>query len=170
MVRIERAKTQDFLEIARLDRMAWTKARHSEYIPDGEHVWRIWVEHALVFCAKENGEVLGALVVFPTVSGSYCLHKVFVDEAQRGKGVGTRLMEALFVEVDTLGVDCFLTVDPTNESAIRLYEGWGFTERAFVSGYYRKQEDRFVLTRRRIETAEKLTRQVKEQAEEQGNG
>ncbi len=149
MVHIERADTRDFLEVARLDRTAWTKTPHSEYIPDGEHVWRIWVEHALVFCAKENREVLGALVAFPTVSGSYCLHKVFVDETQRGKGIGTRLMEVLFAEVDALGADCFLTVGPANESAIRLYESWGFTEREFVSGYYREQEDRFVLTRRK---------------------
>ena len=149
MVRIERADTRDFLEVARLDRAAWTKTQHSEYIPDGEHAWRIWVEHALVFCAKEDGKVLGALVAFPTVSGSYCLHKVFVDEGQRGNGVGTRLMEALFVEVDALGVYCFLTVNPANESAIRLYEIWGFTEREFVSGYYREQEDRFVLMRRK---------------------
>ena len=146
---IDRAKPLDFLEIARLDRIAWAQNRNSEYIPDGEHVWRLWTEHALVFCAREEEKILGAVLAFPTRQpGLYCLHKVFVDEAHRGKGIGSALFDAMFEACDELGVDCFLTVDSINEHAIRLYENWGFTDRKFVKGYYRPDEDRLVLTRK----------------------
>ena len=75
------------------------------------------------------------------------LHKVFVDQAYRGKGLGSELFDVVLAECDVHGVDCFLTVDPVNEGAVRLYEKWGFTERKFVQGYYRPEEDRYVLTR-----------------------
>lgn len=92
--------------------------------------------------------MVGAVLVFPTLEGSCCLHKAFVAEAHRGKGIGTKLIDAVLSEVDELCVDCFLTVDPSNEVALRLYASWGFTEREFVPGFYRDREDRFVLTRR----------------------
>lgn len=142
-----RAKPADFLNIAALDRQAWKSNRHPEFIPDGEHVWRIWCEYALVYCAEAAGEIAGAVLAFPCSGGMYCLHKVFVSDAHRGQGIGSRLFDVLLAEIDRLGVAVFLTVDPVNEPAIRLYEKWGFTERRFVAGFYREQEDRFVLTR-----------------------
>lgn len=146
---IQRAKTRDFLEIAKLDREAWAQNRNSEYIPDGEHVWRLWTEHALVFCAWERETLIGAVLAFPTRTDRlYCLHKVFVDHPHRGKGIGSALFDAILAACDQIGVDCFLTVDPENESAISLYEKWGFSEKNFVKGYYRAAEDRYVLTRR----------------------
>ncbi|MFB3890528.1 MAG: GNAT family N-acetyltransferase [Phycisphaerae bacterium] len=144
----ERSQVEDFPKIAALDREAWKANRNPDFIPDGEHVWRIWVEHALMFSAKEGDEVVGAILAFPCASGDWCVHKVFVRDDQRSKGVGARLFELLLAEVDKLGVDCFLTVDPANTAAIRLYEKWGFGERKFIKGYYRDYEDRFVMTRR----------------------
>jgi ribosomal protein S18 acetylase RimI-like enzyme len=135
------------LSVAVLDRLAWSENREATFIPDGEHAWRLWTEHAIVYVYEPGGEVLGASLAFPTVSGVYCLHKIFVDRACRGDGVGTLLMTETLGEIDRLGVVCFLTVDPDNEAAIRLYESFGFVDRKFVKGYYRATEDRFVLTR-----------------------
>lgn len=147
-MRVQRTKSSDFLPIAALDRVAWRHNAHSEFVPDGEHVWRIWCEHALTFAAwSDAGELVGGIVAFPCLDGTYCLHKVIVAESQRGQGVGAKLFEALFAELDTKGVDCFLTVDPANENARKLYRKWGFTREKFVAGFYREQEDRFVLTR-----------------------
>jgi len=147
-IRIERAVAADFLAVAELDRRAWSANRNSQFIPDGEHVWRIWVEHALVFVAREDMRVVGAILCMPCIAGPWCLHKVFVDDVARGRGVGSKLFEALLAEVDRLKGDCFLTVDPVNAGAIALYTKWGFTEKRFVKGYYRENEDRFVMTRR----------------------
>ena len=38
-------------------------------------------------------------------------------------------------------------LDPANQAALNLYQRWGFTHRRFVPGYYRDNEDRYVLTR-----------------------
>lgn len=148
LVRSERAVKTDFLAIAQLDRNAWTQSPGGEFIPDGEHAWRLWVEHALVFVARQSEKVVGAVLAFPCVSGIYCAHKVFVDDAFRHCGTGTRLCEMLLHEIDRLKVDCFTTVNPKNEGLILLYGRLGFTEKEFVKGFYRPDEDRYVLTRR----------------------
>lgn len=146
---IRHASAADFLAIAALDRLAWRNNRQSTFIPDGEHVWRIWVEHALVFVAVEERQIIGAVLAFPCLSGAFCLHKEFVDPSRRGAGLGSRLFEAILREIDRRGADCFLTVDPVNEAALRLYAAWGFTERTFIPGFYRPGEDRNLLWRRR---------------------
>lgn len=147
-IRCERARDRDFLAIAALDREAWLANRHPEFIPDGEHVWRIWVDGALVFVARAGERLVGAILAFPTLRGDLCVHKVMVDSAWRGRGIGTRLFERLLDEVDAgSGVECWLTVDPANAAALRLYARWGFTGRRLVPGYYRAEEDRYVLTR-----------------------
>lgn len=144
---IRRAQSDDFLAVASLDRQAWSENREATFIPDGEHAWRLWTEHAIVYVYEPDNSVLGASLAFPTLSGTFCLHKIFVDASCRGAGVGTRLMNETLREIDQFGVACFLTVDPDNEAAIRLYESFGFVDRDFVKGYYRDAEDRFVLTR-----------------------
>ena len=148
MTHFEKAEIADFIEIAALDRRAWQANRNSEFIPDGEHAWRLWVEHGLVYTAREDSRLVAAILAFPCASGVWCVHKLFVEYDRRGCGIGTKLFEVLLAETDTMGVDCFLTVDPANDNAVKLYEKWGFTERKFVAGYYQPSEDRFVLTRR----------------------
>lgn len=143
-----RARDRDFLGVASLDRCAWRDNRSPEFIPDGEHVWRVWMDAAHVFIARDQAAIIGAILAFPTRSGALCVHKVMVDQAWRGRGIGTRLFQLLLAEVDRDGAAaCYLTVDPTNVAALKLYEKWGFTERQFVAGYYRPDEDRYVLTR-----------------------
>ena len=144
---IRRAQPPDFLAVAALDRVAWSDSREATFIPDGEHAWRLWTEHGIVSVYQPDDQILGAALAFPTLSEVFCLHKIFVDRSCRGAGVGTQLMQHMLGEIDKLGVACFLTVDPQNDAAIRLYESFGFTERVFVKGYYREAEDRYVLTR-----------------------
>jgi phosphinothricin acetyltransferase len=144
----EKARPADFRAIAEIDRNAWKHSRNGEFIPDGEHVWRLWIEHALVFVARQAEDVTGAVIAFPCISGVFCAHKVFVHESSRHAGIGTRLFEVLLDELDKLQVDCFLTVDPVNEALINLYTRLGFTEKQFIEGFYRSDEDRYVLTRR----------------------
>ncbi|WP_022663304.1 GNAT family N-acetyltransferase [Paucidesulfovibrio longus] len=148
MIEVQRATPGDFLEIAALDRTAWKGNRNNAFIPDGEHVWRLWAEHALTFTARSAGRLLGAIVAFPCLDGRFCVHKVMVEPAERGQGVGSRLFERLLKELDARAEDAFLTVDPENKAALALYAKWGFDERSFVPGFYRAEEDRYVLLRR----------------------
>ncbi|CAA6798830.1 MAG: Putative acetyltransferase [uncultured Sulfurovum sp.] len=142
-----KAKTTEFTAIAKLDRVAWLESFKGDFIPDGEHVWRIWVEYALTFVAVEKGEIIGASLAFPCNDGQYSVHKLFVAKHQRTKGIGTELMRVLLVTIDELKVDSFLTVYPKNPPAIALYEKLGFTEKKFEKDFYGEEEDRFVLTR-----------------------
>ena len=144
---IRRAQTHDFLAIAALDREAWQDNRHPSFIPDGEHVWRVWVEHALVYAAFDAHTVVGAILAFPCLNNDYCLHKVFVRREQRGRGLAKALFQALLQESDRRGLSLFLTVDPANAPAVKLYETFGFSERQFVPRYYRPEEDRLILRR-----------------------
>lgn len=144
----EPARDRDFLAIAALDRCAWNGNRCPEFIPDGEHAWRIWTGGAHVLVARAGDAMVGAILAFPVLDGTQCVHKVMVDAAWRGRGIGTRLFEMLLASLDAAGgTPCWLTVDPANAAALRLYEKLGFSERRFVAGYYRAEEDRYVLTR-----------------------
>lgn len=143
-----KAQQQDFLGIAALDRCAWVDNRNAEFIPDGEHVWRIWVDAAYLYVARHAKAIVGAIVAFPTRTGTLCVHKVMVAKAYRGQGIGTRLFELLLAEIDACAqISCYLTVDPSNAAALRLYAKWGFTERQYVAGYYRAHEDRYLIIR-----------------------
>ena len=163
-VLIRRAKPRDFLAIAALDRVAWKRNRHGAFIPDGEHVWRIWCEYALMYVAVRGERLAGAILAFPCHNGRYCLHKVMVAEECRGRGVAGKLMTKILRHMDRIGADMFLTVDPANESALRLYRNRGFTQHRLVRGFYRAREDRYVLTRRRTvvgkSSCEKVTTPV----------
>ena len=147
MITLHRAAIEDFLTLAELDRAAWKRYPHGERVPDGEHVWRLWVEHALVYCAKENDQIMGVIVAFLCRSGEWCVHKAFVHENYRRQQIGSRLFDLLLREIDGLGAGCFLTVDPANTAAIRLYEKWGFAQKQFFKDYYRPGEDRYVMAR-----------------------
>ena len=143
-----KAQGRDFLGIAELDRSAWLDNRNPEFIPDGEHVWRVWVDGAYVYIARDHTEIVGAILAFPTRAGTLCVHKVIVDKQYRGRGIGTKLFQILLADVDSgANAACYLTVDPANAAALKLYEKWGFTEKQYVAGYYRENEDRYVLTR-----------------------
>ena len=106
---IVRATKDDrsFIEITALDKVAWRDAggnyRHDEDHSDGEHAWRLWTEHAVVFNAlltegddqNPAGTLIGTVLSFPCLPTEpnqvvtlYCLHKVMVDSAYRGHGLG----------------------------------------------------------------------------------
>ncbi|MFK7951190.1 MAG: GNAT family N-acetyltransferase [Saprospiraceae bacterium] len=146
-LKIKPSKSSDFLEVAALDRIAWKSNSHSEFIPDGEHVWRIWCENALMFTAFLDKKIVGAILAFPCLDDTFCIHKVFVHPTQRNQGIGAKLFEVLNSKLDELQKDGWLTVSPDNENARKLYAKWGFTNETFCKGFYRSYEDRFVLLR-----------------------
>ena len=142
------AMAGDFLEIAALDREIWKGVPYGEVIPDGEHAWRIWCEHALLYTARDaSGLLAGAILAFPGVKGEACVHKVMVAKEHQGRGVGSLLFALLLEEIDRQKVQCFLTVSPGNPAAIALYRKLGFMKEQFVAGFYRESEDRLVMTR-----------------------
>lgn len=149
MIQIERAAADDFLSVAALDRIAWP-IRPDTFIPDGEHIWRVWAEHAVLIVARltdgrrmpDSQDVAGAAVMFSTTDDELFLHKVMVHPECRSQGVGSALLQAAIEEADRT---VLLTVDPENVNAVQLYRKFGFTQRAHVTGYYRPHEHRLVM-------------------------
>ena len=155
---IEPAVSQDFLQVSALDRIAWLHTGE-QFIPDGEHVWRVWCEYANVLVARpprkhrpprnqdtspppESGDIAGALVMFPTNDGESFLHKIMVNPDIRGQGIGTALMHAA---LKMAKCPVLLTVDPGNDAAVQLYRNFGFEVRTHVDGYYREHEHRYLM-------------------------
>jgi len=147
-INIKDAEITDFLEISELDRRAWGENKDAQFVPDGEHVWRLWVEYAVVCCAVHDKNIIGVIIAFPAKDSSvYLFHKIFIDYDFRDKGVGKRLFSALCKKLDELNVDCSLTTSPENQRMIAICKKFGFTQKVFIKSYYRQEEDRFFITR-----------------------
>ena len=148
-IRIEPAQATDYLNVAALDRIAWPIVP-DVFIPDGEHIWRVWSDTATLLVARRIAEpalqashdIAGALVQFPTKGGELFLHKIMVHPDCRGTGIGTELMQAALAQAD---VPVLLTVDPNNAPAVKLYQSLGFTIREHIHGFYRPHEDRYLM-------------------------
>jgi GNAT superfamily N-acetyltransferase len=86
-----------------------------------------------VFIAEEDGCIVGTitLVTYTTPSGiKSWIEDVVVDDSQRGKGVGRRLVEASIRLAESLGITkTDLTSNPLRVSANKLYQRAGFRRR-----------------------------------------
>lgn len=149
MITLHKAEDKDFMSIAHLDAIAWKQENDNrDFIVDGEHAWKKWVEYAMVFYAQnEAGEKIGAIVAFPTMKSGWCIHKIFVHPEYRQHGIGKGLMLKVLREVDRKEYKIFLTVAPENIYAIKLYENLGFKKKQLHQGYYRSNEDRYIMKR-----------------------
>ncbi len=90
-------------------------------------------EPSSVLIAESDGEVVGKLELFTawkSTHGRFALIRRFVvAEGWRGKGVGTRLLEAAEARARERGCAFLeLTVDVTNPEAHAFYKRTGFTE------------------------------------------
>jgi ribosomal protein S18 acetylase RimI-like enzyme len=75
--------------------------------------------------AKEDGQVVGSLVA-KKYEKSYVIRHVEVSETQRGKGIGTKLMEHIIDHLKPKNQPILLYVDPKNTPAVNLYKKLGF--------------------------------------------
>ena len=94
----------------------------------------------------EDGKLCGYLVVSRYVDAWHVMN-IAVDPEQRGRGIGTMLLERLF---DLTAGDArrgyTLEVRVSNEKAISLYERLGFRSRGLRRGYYTdNREDALIM-------------------------
>lgn len=106
--------------------------------------------NSLYYVAEEDGKIIGSLGVTNVLSEGN-INNVVVEEAFRGKGIATRMMNILFQEGDELGiVDYTLEVRVSNQPAIALYEKLGFVSEGIRPRFYeRPVEDAMIMWRRR---------------------
>ena len=139
---IRRARAGDEHQVFRLFEKLPSRSRTDEYRVDqktGVEVYRkILSDSALgvILVAEEKGRLIGCITLsYPLAircSGHYArIEEFIVDEAARGKGIGTMLLEAAIDEAKNMS--CFdLQVNNPSELGKPLYDAHGF----MVSGDY----------------------------------
>ena len=102
---------------------------------------RRW-EHAAVFVAEVDGQVVGRLSVSRDqhpASRHVADVGLMVAAERRGQGIGRALLEAAVDWARAAGVTKLeLHVFPWNEPALRLYERFGFEREGVRRGHYRR--------------------------------
>ncbi len=126
MITIERASKTESLAIEQLDKTAWDQSSSTGPINDSDITWRLWIEHAFVFTAKDDSKVVGAALAFPTLNDKFCLHKIFIHNRYRNSQIASRLVASTLHEIDSIGSEIFVNIFSDNEKAIYLFEKHGF--------------------------------------------
>ena len=82
------------------------------------------------------------------VVGEASVGNLVVRQDRRGRGLGTKLVEALIAELLRRGAEViFLEVEDTNAPAIAVYTGCGFTEYNRRRDYYGAGRDALLMKR-----------------------
>ncbi len=104
----------------------------------------------LFLVAEEQGEVVGYGGLMK-IQDEGDITDIVVNEAFRGRGIGTRLMTALLEEGEKCGICAFtLEVRVGNKEAIRIYERLGFVPAGVRKRFYEKPtEDALIMWKRK---------------------
>jgi ribosomal-protein-alanine N-acetyltransferase len=101
----------------------------------------------ICLAALEEGEMVGYLVCsrYDTV---WHLMNVAVEPGRQRQGIASQLLERLFEQADKPREQYTLEVRTSNESAIRLYERFGFRAAGRRRAYYHdNREDALIMWR-----------------------
>ena len=92
---------------------------------------------SVTFLAEADGHIVGMASL---LGDGVAELGMLVAKDWRGKGVGTRLLEALIGWARTVGAHKIsLQVWPHNEAAVRLYERFGFQHEGYLHKHYRRR-------------------------------
>lgn len=142
---IREARLGDLAEIARLETLCfsepWSQMLIQEVLESG--LDRVWVIPA--------GERLAGYCNFRVIAGEGELMRIAVHPDLRGRGCARKLMEVLVEDAGRRGVEAItLEVRASNQSAIHLYESFGFHTEAVRKRYYTNPAEDALLMWRRI--------------------
>lgn len=141
-VRIDRVVAEDWKRLrdlrlrALLDAPDAFGSTHEREKAEDESGWRSWITgweggaDQAVFVAVDGGAWIGMAMGFvpPDAAATPMLFAMWVEPARRGEGVGAALVGAVVRWAGSVGAtELRLRVTEINASAIRFYEGNGFT-------------------------------------------
>ncbi len=108
-------------------------------VQDIEETLRVGMESEEIYVAMSGGCCLGFFwFVYRGAFHSYpYLHMIAVDEASRGKGVGTKLLDCYEKLVLSEHSKTFLLVADFNPRAKKLYESRGWMQVGAIPGLYK---------------------------------
>ncbi|MBO6016038.1 MAG: ribosomal protein S18-alanine N-acetyltransferase [Lachnospiraceae bacterium] len=144
MITFHRMQPEDLIQVSRLEAqtftMPWSLDAYRRALGD---------ENTLYIVAKDGAHVVGSCGVRNILSEGE-ITNVMVEEAYRGKSIGTSLLMRLLDEGEKIGIESFfLEVRCSNEPAIALYQKCGFRVEGVRKNLYEKPaEDGLVMWRR----------------------
>lgn len=107
--------------------------RRQQFVDTAKH------ERAGLFVAVRAAQIVGQMSVIPEAGGLWGLGMA-VEEASRGSGVGSALMQAGIAFARQAGAHkIVLEVFPHNEAALALYEKFGFVREGYRAKHFRRK-------------------------------
>ena len=130
--KVERLRSLSAADAARLGELALQLSPDAKF--DAKAVRRsIQRGHVDVFVLRRRSRIVASATAarFSTPTGSHCrIADVVVDAAERGKGLGRRIMQGTLDALRAMDVAHIeLTSRPSRVAAISLYRSLGFTPR-----------------------------------------
>lgn len=145
---IRRMRESDLKEAARLERLyfslPWSEEQLRESLSQPGY---------LFLAAEEAGKVIGYAGLLKVLDEGD-ITNIVIEETYRGRGLGTKLTEALLEEGRKCGLKAFtLEVRAGNLEAVHVYEKLGFVQEGIRRRFYeRPVEDALIMWKR--ETAD----------------
>lgn len=104
----------------------------------------------LYTCRIENEIVAEALVLKNFQNeGSGIIFSFAVKKEYRNKKIGSSLLNYIIQDICNYKIDkLFLTVDPANIAAIKLYKKYGFEELTYKSNFFGINSDRLIMIKK----------------------
>lgn len=118
MVIISEAEPSESQKIRKLEERVWEKGVTSPYDAAA------FAEHGYTFVAKDNNEIIGAIVAFKTRDNKIRVVDWIVDEKHRKRGIGFRLYNMLMKSVDNAPL--ITLVNSKNKTSIEGHKKLGF--------------------------------------------
>lgn len=119
--------------------------------PWSENIFRDCLRAGYYCCVVQTEREIVGYGVLSTGAGEAHVLNICVAEGDRGRGLGSRLLQHLLDQARAAGArDVFLEVRPSNTVAINLYRARGFSQVGIRRGYYQAvggREDAVVLRR-----------------------
>ena len=143
-IHIRPMKKEDVEIISRLEEetfsMPWSRDAFLEMITK---------EDAEYYVAEKNGRVIGGCGVL-MAAGEGNITNVVIDEKERNKGIGTKMLQYLIEDGYKKGLQAFtLEVRVSNAAAIHVYEKLGFFSEGIRPNFYEKPaEDAMIMWKR----------------------
>ncbi|MFA4998534.1 MAG: GNAT family N-acetyltransferase [Candidatus Paceibacterota bacterium] len=131
MINISKATEK---EIRKFNKKAWHKADIEHY---GSGVR--WVGKSFVFKAKENGKIMGSIKA-KYEGGVIYVKNIIVDESERGRGIGRKLMEKVEREGKKLGGHKIYLFTMEKWGSSKFYKSLGFRKTADLRKHFLKRD------------------------------
>lgn len=138
-IEIVKAKPSNNLEIFDLERRVWKDIFRLKDV-SGKYDLGSFIKMGLVFIAKDNDKIIGAIISFGTINGNIFVADWFVDKKYQSLGIGRRLYNKLLRSIKNKQVITIIGTD--YKKSINFHKKMGFKIKKRIKDVYGIKEKR----------------------------